>query len=97
MFGCCGFLSFSLVFCKFGGRCEASLYIHFIRGWMKARRHSSASRRKKRGGDAEKVRHSSLGGCGAGVGLPSVAECFSRGWLCGVFMEVSWGVASGLT
>jgi len=42
--GCCGFLSFSLVFCKFGGRLETTLYIHFIRNWVKARRHSSARR-----------------------------------------------------
>jgi hypothetical protein len=97
VFVCCGFLSFSLVFCLFGGRLEASLYIHFIRGWVKSRRHSSAPRKDERGEEAEKVRHSSLGGGRAGVGLTSVAECFSRGWLCGVFLEVSWGVTSGLT
>jgi hypothetical protein len=44
VFGCCGFLSFSLVFCLLGGRFEASLYIHFIRRWVEARRHSSAHR-----------------------------------------------------
>jgi hypothetical protein len=57
MFGSCGFLSFSLVFCRFGGRLEASLYIHFIWRWVKSTRHSSASRksgRKKKGG---KERH----------------------------------------
>jgi hypothetical protein len=57
--GSCGFLSFSLVFCLFGGRLEASLYIHFIRRWVKSTRHSSAPREgedKKKGG---KVRRSS--------------------------------------
>ncbi len=54
MVGCCGFLSFSLVFCKFGGRLETTLYIHFTRRWVEARRHSSALRRKKRGGEAGK-------------------------------------------
>jgi hypothetical protein len=52
MFGCCGFLSFSLVFCLLGGRFETTLYIHFIRRWVKSRRHSSAPRRnenKKKG------------------------------------------------
>jgi hypothetical protein len=44
VFGSCGFLSFSSVFCRFGGRCEASLYIHLIRNWVKSRRHSSALR-----------------------------------------------------
>jgi hypothetical protein len=55
--GCCGFLSFSLVFCLLGGRLEASLYIHFIRRWVKARRHSSAPRenkREKKGGEARR-------------------------------------------
>ena len=47
MFGCCGFLSFSSVFCRFGGRLGTTLYIHFIRRWVKARRHSSACREKK--------------------------------------------------
>jgi hypothetical protein len=59
VFGCCGFLSFSLVFCRFGGRFEASLYIHFTRRWVISTRHSSASRKnedEKKGG---KVRHSS--------------------------------------
>jgi len=49
VFSCCGFLSFSLVFCRFGGRCEASLYIHFTRRWVKSRRHSSAPRKDERG------------------------------------------------
>ena len=44
MFGSCGFLSFSLVFCLLGGRLETTLYIHFIRRWVETRRHSSASR-----------------------------------------------------
>jgi hypothetical protein len=70
VFGCCGFLSFSSVFCKFGGRLETTLYIHFIRRWVKSRRHSSASREgedEKKGG---KVRHSSLSGfVGMGVGF----------------------------
>jgi len=54
MFDCCGFLSFSLVFCKFGGRLEASLYIHFIGNWVKSRRHSSASREDEDEKKAEK-------------------------------------------
>jgi hypothetical protein len=41
-------LSFSLVSCKFGCRFEASLYIHFIRNWVKSTRHSSASRKSGR-------------------------------------------------
>jgi hypothetical protein len=44
---CCGFLSFSLVFCGLAGRLGTTLYIHFIRRWVKASRHSSTSRRKK--------------------------------------------------
>ncbi len=53
MVGCCGFLSFSLVFCRFGGRLETTLYIHFTRRWVKSRRHSSAYREnedEKKGG-----------------------------------------------
>jgi len=42
--GCCGFLSFSLVFCLLGGRLETTLYIHFTQRWVKSTRHSSASR-----------------------------------------------------
>jgi hypothetical protein len=57
--GCCGFLSFSLVFCKFGGRFEASLYIHFIRRWVKSTRHSSAPRKSGRKKKGKKERHSS--------------------------------------
>jgi hypothetical protein len=48
-----GFLSFSLVFCLLGGLLETTLYIHFIRRWVKARRHSSALREsedEKKGG-----------------------------------------------
>jgi hypothetical protein len=59
VFGCCGFLSFSLVFCLLGGRLETTLYIHFTQRWVEARRHSSASREnedEKKGG---KERHSS--------------------------------------
>jgi hypothetical protein len=48
VFGSCGFLSFSSVFCKFSCRFEASLYIHFIRRWVGARRRSSARREKKK-------------------------------------------------
>jgi hypothetical protein len=59
MVGCCGFLSFSLVFCLLGGRFEASLYIHFIRRWVEARRHSSAPRKNKNEKKGEKERHSS--------------------------------------
>jgi hypothetical protein len=58
VFGSCGFLSFSSVFCKFGGRFEASLYIHFTR-WVKSRRHSSASRKSEREKKGGKERHSS--------------------------------------
>jgi hypothetical protein len=75
MFGCCGFLSFSLVFCRFGGRLETTLYIHFTRRWVEARRHSSASRRKKRERKGGKVRHSSQ--CRA-PGL---------GGVCGVYQQ----------
>jgi hypothetical protein len=46
VFGSCGFLSFSLVFCLLGGRLETTLYIHFIRRRVEARRHSSALRKK---------------------------------------------------
>jgi len=54
MFGSYGFLSFSSVFCKFGGRFETTLYIHFIRNWVKTRCHSSAPREaedEKKGGE----------------------------------------------
>jgi hypothetical protein len=59
VFGFCGFLSFSSVFCKFGGRFEASLYIHFIRNWVKSTRHSSACREGEDEKKAGKVRRSS--------------------------------------
>jgi hypothetical protein len=59
MFGCCGFLSFSLVFCRFGGRLETTLYIHFIRRWVKSTRHSSARREGKDEKKGWKGRHSS--------------------------------------
>jgi len=55
--GCCGFLSFSLVFCLLGGRLGTTLYIHFIRSWVKARRRSSAFREgedEKKGGEARR-------------------------------------------
>ncbi len=60
MFGCCGFLSFSLVLvlCRFGGRLETTLYIHFTRRQVKARRHFSASRESKREKKGGKERHS---------------------------------------
>jgi len=54
VFGSCGFLSFSLVFCLLGGRLGTTLYIHFIRRWVKARRHSSAPREKKNEKKAER-------------------------------------------
>jgi hypothetical protein len=54
VFGCCGFLSFSLVFCLLGGRLGTTLYIHIIRRWVKSMRHSSASREKKNKKKAEK-------------------------------------------
>jgi hypothetical protein len=54
VFGCCGFLSFSLVFCRFGGRLETTLYIHFTQRWVKSRRHSSALRRNENEKKAEK-------------------------------------------
>jgi hypothetical protein len=44
VFGFCGFLSFSLVFCLLGGRLGTTLYIHSTRRWVKSRRHSSALR-----------------------------------------------------
>jgi hypothetical protein len=59
VFGSCGFLSFSSVFCKFGGRLGTTLYIHFTWRWVKARRHSSALRESEDEKKAEKVRHSS--------------------------------------
>jgi hypothetical protein len=59
VFGCCGFLSFSLVFCLLGGRLETTLYIHFIRRWVKSRRHSSAPRKSGRKKKGRKERHSS--------------------------------------
>jgi hypothetical protein len=59
VFGSCGFLSFSSVSCKFGGRFETTLYIHFIRRWVKSRRHSSAPRKSEREKKGEKERHSS--------------------------------------
>ncbi len=83
MVGCCGFLSFSSVFCKFGGRFEASLYIHFTRRWVKSRRRSSALRRKKREGRGGKERRSSqLDFAGSvcrqgGLGLPT-PPCLGR-------------------
>jgi hypothetical protein len=43
-----------LVFCKFGGRLGTTLYIHFTRRWVEARRHSSARREKKNEKKAEK-------------------------------------------
>jgi hypothetical protein len=52
--GSCGFLSFSSVFCKFGGRLGPTLYIHFTRRWVKSRRHSSALRENEREKKAEK-------------------------------------------
>jgi hypothetical protein len=70
VFGSCGFLSFSSVLCRFGGRFEASLYIHFIRRWVEARRHSSAPRESENKKKGEKVRHSS--------------QCRVRGWRGGV-------------
>ena len=68
MFGCCGFLSFSWVFCKFGGRLETTLYIHFTRRWKKSTRHSSARRENEDEKKAGKTRHSSqLGFVGSGL------------------------------
>jgi hypothetical protein len=76
MFGSCGFLSFSSVFCKFGGRFETTLYIHFIRRWVKSRRHSSASREgedeKKGGGER---RSSQLGFVGRMWSLSTGLSC----------------------
>jgi hypothetical protein len=59
VFGCCGFLSFSLVFCEFGGRLETTLYIHFTRRWVETRRRSSAPRESEDEKKGEKERHSS--------------------------------------
>ncbi len=81
MFSCCGFLSFSLVFCKLGGRFEASLYIHFTQRWVKSRRHSSAPRKDERGGEAGKYvilrsaeRRACGGVWGGGWGAPRWAS-----------------------
>jgi hypothetical protein len=55
VFGWCGFLSFSLVFCLLGGWLGTTLYIHFIRRWVETRRRSSASREsedEKKGGES---------------------------------------------
>jgi len=64
---------------------------------VKSRRHSSASCKNERGGDA-----------GKGAPFFAVGGFVGRGWVCrlwwsvfrgagsGVFLEVSWGVASGL-
>jgi hypothetical protein len=76
-----------LVFCRFGGRLETTLYIHFTRRWVKSTRRSSASRRKKREGRGGRERRSSQLGWAvsqrrAEVGLPL---CFSWDWLCGVW------------
>jgi hypothetical protein len=54
VFGSCGFLSFSLVFCRFGGRFETTLYIHFTRRWVKSTRRSSARREGENEKKAEK-------------------------------------------
>jgi hypothetical protein len=48
---------FSLVFCRFGGRFEASLYIHSTRRWVEARRHSPASRE---GEDEKKAKKNAI-------------------------------------
>jgi hypothetical protein len=55
--GFCGFLSFSSVFCLLGGRFEASLYIHFIRGWVKLTRRSSA---RREGEDEKKAKKNAI-------------------------------------
>jgi len=65
--GSCGFLSFSLVFCRFGGRLETTLYIHFTRRWVMSTRRSSASRRKKRGGRGGKTPFFAIGLCRGGI------------------------------
>jgi hypothetical protein len=57
VFGFCGFLSFSSVFCLLGGRFEVSLYIHFIRRWVISMRHSSASRE---GEDEKKAKKNAI-------------------------------------
>jgi len=78
MIGSCGFLSFSLVFCLFGGWLETTLYIHFIRRWVKSTRHSSAPRRnedEKKAGKSAILR--SWRFCRSGAGLPRGG----RAWL----------------
>ncbi len=57
MFGCCEFLSFSLVFCRFGGRLGTTLYIHFIWRWVEATRRSSAPRENE---DEKKAKKSAI-------------------------------------
>jgi hypothetical protein len=52
--GCCGFLSFSLVFCLFGGRFETTLYIHFTRRWEKIDAPFFGAPKKEKRREAEK-------------------------------------------
>ncbi len=57
-----------MVFCRFGGRLETTLYIHSTRRWVRSRLHSSASRksgRKKKGGKGTPF--FAVGLCGAYV------------------------------
>jgi hypothetical protein len=106
VFGCCGFLSFSLVFCRFGGRLETTLYIHFIRRWVKSRRHSSASRENEDEKKAEKnaiLRSWALWGGGGfavcgGVFLAGLAlwRLFGGFLGCRVWLGMSLRIGGGL-
>ncbi len=82
MSGCCGFLSFSVVFCWLGGRLETTLYIHFIQRWVKSRRHSSARRED----EGEKS--------GKGTPFFAVSGFVGRGWVCRLWRSVFGGAGS---
>jgi hypothetical protein len=69
------FLSFSSVFCKFGGWLGSTLYIHFIRSWVEAMRHSSARREGEDEKKTGKARRSSQ--CRA-PGLGAYVEFINR-------------------
>jgi hypothetical protein len=96
VYGSCGFLSFSLVFCKSGGRFGTTLYIHFTRRWVMSRRHSSAPREnedeKKRGRRA--ILRSWRFCRGGRRRVCRLRRCvFVGSALCR--LEVSWGIAAG--
>ncbi len=69
------FLSFSLVFCRFGGWLGTTLYIHSTRRWVKARRRPSASR------ESEDERKGGEGAPFFAVSTPGL------GGVCGVYQQ----------